>query len=57
MMSNKHFSVESLFLHADHVFIYENWSHEIKTQASLFMIIYFFVKYLSVIIFIYLMSK
>ena len=29
-MSNKHLSVESLCLHADHVFGYENWSHEIK---------------------------
>ena len=30
MMSNKHLSVESLYLYADHVFGYENWSHEIK---------------------------
>ena len=30
MMSNKHLSVEPLNLYADHVFGYENWSHEIK---------------------------
>ena len=30
MMSNKHSSVESLYLYADRVFGYENWSHEIK---------------------------
>ena len=46
MMSNKHLSVESLYLYADHVFSYENWSHEIRNQTSLFMVIYFFVKYL-----------
>ena len=28
-MSNKHLSVESLYLYADG---YENWSHEIKNQ-------------------------
>ena len=33
MMSNKHLSVESLYLYADHVFGYENWSHEIKNQT------------------------
>ena len=44
MMWNKHLSVESLYLYADHVFGHENWSHEIKNQTSLFMI--FFVKYL-----------
>ena len=27
MMSNKHLSVESLYVYADHVFGYENWSH------------------------------
>ena len=45
MMSNKLLSVESLYLYAGHVFGYENWSHEIKNQTSLFMI-FFFVKYL-----------
>ena len=30
MLSNKHLSVESLYLSSDHVFDYENWSHEIK---------------------------
>ena len=44
-MLNKHLSVESLYLSADHVFGYENWSHEIKNQTSLLIII-FFVKYL-----------
>ena len=37
-MSNKHLSVESLYLYADHVFGYENWFHKIKKlkkQASL----------------------
>ena len=29
-MSNKHLSVESLYLHAYHGFGYENWLHEIK---------------------------
>ena len=29
-MSNKHLGVESLYLYADHVFGYENWSHKIK---------------------------
>ena len=33
MMSNKHLSVESLYLYADHVFGYENWSHEINYQT------------------------
>ena len=33
MTSNKHLSVESLYLYADHVFGYENWSHEIKHQT------------------------
>ena len=36
-MSNKHLSVESLYLYADHLFGYENWSHEIKNQTSLFI--------------------
>ena len=50
MMSNKHLSVESLYLYVDHVFGYENWSHKIKNQTSLFMIL---KKYLyQVIIFI-----
>ena len=40
-MSNKYLSVESLYLYADHVFGYENCSHEIKNQISLFMIIFF----------------
>jgi hypothetical protein len=40
-MSNKHLSVESLYLYAHHVFGYENWSHEIKNQTSLFMTIFF----------------
>ena len=31
-MSNKHLSVESLYLYADHVFGYENWSHEMKNK-------------------------
>ena len=44
MTSNKHLTLESLHLYADHVFGYENWSHEIKNQTRLFMI--FFVKYL-----------
>ena len=29
-MSNKHLSVEYLYLYSKHVFGYENWSHEIK---------------------------
>jgi hypothetical protein len=33
MMSNKYLSVESLYLYADHVFSYGNWSHEIKNQT------------------------
>ena len=33
MMSNKHLSVESLYLCADHVFGYENWLHEIKNKT------------------------
>ena len=40
MMSNKHLSVESSYLYADHMFGYENWSNEIKNQTSLFMIIF-----------------
>ena len=39
-MSNKHLSVESLYLYVDHVFGYENWSHEINNQTSLFMIFF-----------------
>jgi len=35
MMSNKHLSVESLYLYADHVFGYE-----IKNQTSFFMIFF-----------------
>ena len=38
MTSNKHLSVGSLYLYADHVFGYENSSHEIKNQTGLFMI-------------------
>ena len=30
MISNKYLSVESLYLYADHVLGYENWSYEIK---------------------------
>ena len=30
MMLNKHISEESLYLYADLVFGYENWSHEMK---------------------------
>jgi hypothetical protein len=41
MMSNEHLSAESLYLYADHVYSYENWSHEIKHQTNLFMIIFF----------------
>ena len=33
-MSNKHLSVEPLYLYADHVFGYEKWSHRIKNQTS-----------------------
>ena len=40
-MSNKHLSVESLYLYADHVFGYENWTHEIKNQTSLFTIFFY----------------
>ena len=29
MMPNKYLNVESLHFYADHVFRYENWSHEI----------------------------
>ena len=32
-MSNRHLSVESLYLYADHVFGSENWSNEIKHQT------------------------
>ena len=50
-MSNKHLNVEYLgyiytyiyiyiYIYADHVFGFENWSHEIKNQTSLFTIIY-----------------
>ena len=46
MMSNKHLSVESLYLYTDHVFGYENWSHEIKKNQTSLFIIFFFVKYL-----------
>ena len=35
VMSNKTLSVVSLYLYADHVFGYENWSHEIKNQTTL----------------------
>jgi hypothetical protein len=45
-MSNKHLNVEPSYLYDDHVFGYENCSHEIKNQTNLFMIIYYFVKYL-----------
>ena len=41
MMSNKHLSLQSLYLYADYVFGYENWSHEIINQISRFMIIFF----------------
>ena len=30
ILSNKYLSVECLYLYADHVFGYENWSLEIK---------------------------
>ena len=33
MISNKHLSVKSLYLYADHVLDYENWLHEIKNQT------------------------
>ena len=33
MISNKHLNVESLYLCADHMLGYENWSHEIKNQT------------------------
>ena len=47
-MSNKHLSVESLYLYVDHVFAcdYENWSHGIKHKSSLSIITYFFCKIL-----------
>ena len=32
MMSNKHLSVEFLYLYSDHVSGYENWSYEIRNQ-------------------------
>ena len=32
-MSNKYLSVEFLYLYADHVFGYKNWTHEIKNQT------------------------
>ena len=44
MMSNRHLSLESLYLYVDHVVGYKNWYHEIKNQTSLFMI--FFCKVL-----------
>ena len=31
-MSNKRLSLESLYLYAEHVFGFDNWSHEIKNQ-------------------------
>ena len=44
MLSNKYLSVESQYLwYADHVFGYEKWSHEIKSQTSPFI---FFVNFL-----------
>ena len=33
-MSNKHLNVEFLYLYANHVFGYENWSHEIKKKPN-----------------------
>ena len=33
MMSNKHLCVEYIYLYADHVFGYENLSHEVKNQT------------------------
>ena len=35
MMSNKYLSVQSLYLYADHVFGYENWSHETKKNQTI----------------------
>ena len=32
-MSNKYLAVESLYLYANHVFGYANWSHEITKYA------------------------
>ena len=36
MMSNKYLSTESLYVYADHVSGYKNWSHEI-TKIILYM--------------------
>ena len=33
MISNKNSSVESLYLYAEHVFVYENLSYAIKNQT------------------------
>ena len=46
MMLNKLLNVESLYLYTEHVFGYENWSHEIKNKTSFFMIVHFFCKIL-----------
>ena len=35
-MTNKHLSVESLYLYPDHVFSYDNWSHEIKIKLAIY---------------------
>ena len=32
-MSNKHLSLKSVYLYSDHMFGYENWSHELKNQT------------------------
>ena len=40
MISNNRLGVQSLYLYADHVFGYENWSHEIKNQISLFIFLF-----------------
>ena len=32
-ISNKHLGVESLYLYAEYVFGYENWTHEIKIKV------------------------
>ena len=39
-MPNNHLRVESLYLYADHVFGYENWSHKIKNQTSSYIVIF-----------------
>ena len=36
MMPNKHLCAESLYVYADHVFGYENWSHEIKKSNYIY---------------------